>query len=358
MTARLLSLALTSATLLAASAADAQVHPRFREIAPRAASLDVKLDFPAGVEVVYGTELFDWTGRAESFDPAELHDVRLTGLIPDREYFYQVLVDGQPMGEVLTFRTNRSWVTRRADLHVLGDVIQDGVSEQGLADRVFADRSDVVLALGGEGDDELSFAEVHGRSLGDRLVVAVGGTGDRDGLRLLRVADMAVATAGDEPLLDGKKLSAAGQWLVQVLPTAEDACWKVVASAQVLSESDAAVLAPQLEKAGVELLLSRATKPGVSRLGAMTWLRVSDPETAAGAPRNVGKLHVEEGKLSAILLDESGSTVAEASAEKVCPLPPARAVPGAEAFLDDSEDGEGFSDFSADVEPTEEECDQ
>jgi hypothetical protein len=355
MTMRRLLLPATILLLSSPAGADAQA-PRVRltDVAKDAARIEVVLETPAAVEVEYGEELFAWDGRAESLEPALRHELRLGKLLPERQYFYRVLVDDADSGEVLTFRSGRSWIARRAVLFATADTPAGADGEAALAERLFGEQGDAIVALGGDGGDPEAFRRLHGRAMSDRLVVESGGTGDVDALRVAAVSDLALASVGANPLLlpDGSPAPAAA-WLATALNEVEGACWHVVASAGPGpgSADDVAALLAWASRADVHVVLTRAQAPRLERSGDALWVGLPDPPAAG--ERAVARVESAAGALVVTLEDASGGELDASRLSRACPIPEALlASIGAE--YEDDELGGGASSA---VEGGAEDCD-
>ena len=341
---------------IAASTAAAQ-EPRLRllSVAKDMVRLEVQLDAPAAVEVEYGEELFAWDGRAESPVPAEKHELALTRLIPNRQYFYRVLVDGFETGEVLTFRSGRSWIDRTAQVDVLADTPSGDPAEATLAERLFADSSQAVVALGGDGGDPEGFRALHGRTMTERPVVETGGTGDTEALRTVAVSDLAIASVGENPLVlaDGSP-SPAAQWLATALPAEEGACWLVAASAQAVEPDSPAAkaLLAWAKSVGVHAVLTPSSRPVLVEGDEVAWIGLPDP--AGSGEHSSAQLRSAGGTLILKLLDGAGKQTQVASMTRDCPIPQSL-LSSAESAHGDDEDG--FGGGESDLEGGAEECD-
>ena len=313
MTQRLvLTLALLPCLLtgVLAQAAPAVTDLRLLSVTKSDATLSVDLASPAGIAVQWGETPGEWTGHAEAPSATDHHQVVMGGLSPDVQYFYRLVVEGTPSDDMLTFRSGRSWVTRRARVLVTADVPGgDAAGEKALADRMFATEADALVVLGGDAGKPADFARMHERSLTDRVVLAASGADAH-----LGVADVKVVSGG-------------------ALPSTDDGtCWRVGLGAT----------AP----AGVEVSVTTGPKSSIETAGDAVKLVLAEPDTSGG-PRTYARLDFVEGQLTATLVDVDGNELGNASLKRTCAVPKPKAAPAAHA----SEDGEadGSSDAEADA---------
>jgi hypothetical protein len=286
--------ALALALALAGTGAAAAAAPRLRftAIGKDSATLRVTLDEPATAEVVWGEEPGNWTGSATAAQPAALHELQLAKLAPSRQYFYQVRVPaGDESGDVLTFHSGRSWVTRQAVLQVVAHSPPEAGSR--LADRVYLDEADALVVLGaGEAEVE----SIHLRSMANRLVLAAAA----GGAEAASVADLAFRAGDSAP------------------PAPRGACWLVAAS----------------EIAGADIVVVAGTEPSIAR-GA--------PLRVTVTPGAYARVEAEQGRLSVTLRDAAGTVLASAETSKECPIPKAEPLPEVGAGETHDADGEASS---------------
>lgn len=204
-----LALALGVALSGAPSAKAAELaSARLLSVAKDSATLRVDLTAPETAAVSWGEQPGDWKGHAAAGDAAESHEFKLTGLSPTRRYFYQLEIGGVPQGDIATFTSGRSWVSRQATILVAAAAADASPESAALADALFAREADVLVLLGGEGDPSAFLAQ-HGRALADRVVV----TGPDAPAPAIPVADVVLAWTGAASLADAK--------------AAHGACWTV-----------------------------------------------------------------------------------------------------------------------------------
>jgi hypothetical protein len=325
------------------------------EVAKDSVRFEVRLEFPATVELEYGEELFAWEGRAESLEIVDRHELNLSKLVPNREYFYRLLVDGMETGEILTFRTGRSWIDHRASILVTADTPSGSASEQALAERMFSEQANAYIVLGGDGGNPDGFQALHGRARGERLVLETGGTGDSEALRSVAISDVAIGAVSENPLLlaDGSPAPAAG-WLATALPALEGACWSVVASARELvpNTPEAAAHLAWAKTAGVQVLLTRSPEASLVEKDGVAWLALPDP--AGDASAAIGRLESDAETLTVKLESASGELLAQSSLVRRCPIP-ASLLNQADEYGDDDEDM--FGGGSSDADGGAEDCD-
>jgi hypothetical protein len=309
--ARTLVLTLIAAVPGARAAAPSSV--RLLSNGKDAAQVEVHLDAPAPVTVHAGEIPGEWSITATSAEASEDHVVTLGGLAPDRRYFYQVEVDGEPGPDMLTFVSGRSWVTRHAVLLVTAAVPSESAEDRSLADALFASEADALLLLGGPGEGD-ALKALHGRAMTDRLVAAVGEPGASESLK---VADVAVAWgAGSKDALDAAK----------------DACWKVVAG----------------DAEGANVVLEQGKASAISA--------TTDRLDLSLAGRAWAKLSFVDGTLTATLHREDGSTQ-DATLHRDCPVPGAHPSNAAVASAHDDPDGEAGESSTQDGEANASDCD-
>lgn len=289
-----------------AAAAATLTGMRLTSLGKDAAALHVELSEPATASVTWGEEPGAWQSTSASPGPAASHDLRMPGLAPDRRYFYQVLVDGEPAGDLATFVSGRSWVTRRAVILATAAAPAPTPEDKALADRLFAKEADALVLLSGEGDAP-AFRAHYARAMADRVVV----TGPASPSRTLAVSDV-VMGFGD---LDRSART-------------EGSCWRVALD-------DAA--AP-----GADVALRRGEASSIAKeAGGIT-------VTLAG--RSHAIVEAAEGRLTVTLVD--GPRVASESLERACAVPVAEASAQGEAPYD----GDG-DQLSLDAEPHDAGCD-
>jgi len=342
------------ALCLSASLAPAQgAAVRLTEVTKDSARFEVRLDAPGTVELEYGEELFAWEGRAESLEFVDEHELSLSKLLPNRTYFYRLLVDGIDSGEVLTFRSGRSWIERSALILVTADTPSGAAEEQALSDLLFTEQAGAIVALGGDGGDPAGFRALHGRAQGELLVVETGGTGDVDALRSLAVSDVAIASVGENPLLlpDGSAAPAAS-WLATALPALEGTCWSVVASAREVSPDSGEALMNWARSAGVQVLMTRSPRAALVERDGVAWLALPDP--AGEGERAFGRIESAAETLTVKLVDASGALLGQASLARRCPIP--ASLLNQANFSGDGED-DLFGGSSSDDGGDPEECD-
>jgi hypothetical protein len=296
-------------TLLALSMSSIAVAaPRVRlaEVGKDSATLHVALDAPAAVEVAWGEQPGAFTATASSPE-AESHDVRMTGLSPDRQYFYEVRVAGAPATDLLTFTSGRTWVTRRAVVQVTADAPSGAPGEAELAETMFADAADALVVLGAAGEDEV--AALHPRSATDRVVRAIA-PGEASSLV---VSDVAVAGGPSAPA------------------PPEGTCWHVGAG----------------DAAGLDVQLAIGSTVKLEK-GTPLRIVLADPESAKDAPRAYARLAASSGKLVVELRDAAGKVLDRAELAKDCPIPKPDAASVAAAEGDPGDDA-GSSELEADT---------
>ena len=334
--ASLLPAAVGLLILLGPAAAQAQLL-RFTAIGKDSARLEIRLETPAAVGVDYGEELFAWEGRAESPEPATRHEVELTRLLPDRQYVYHLLGDDQETGEVLTFRSGRSWIDRTALIQVGAASPVGGAVQQAVADRLFAEQAHALVVLGGDAGNEEAFRSLHGRALGERLVLETGGSGDTDALRTVAISDVAIASVGENPLVlpDGSA-SPAASWAATSLPAVEGACWSVAATARsvVPGSVEAKAMLAWATSASVQVLLSSAPEPTLQQEGGIAWLGL--PEATGENARAIGRLRSAGGMLIVELEGGAAGDKKVISLTRDCPIPKSLA---AEVGFGSNDDG-------------------
>jgi hypothetical protein len=213
-----LSLALAAPALALAAPALAAPHLtslRLVESRKDSATLHVELSEPGTPSVSYGTEPGAWTSTADAGGAGTEADIKLTGLRPNTRYFYQAEIDGEPVGDVVTFVSGRSWVTRHATILATAAVPADTPDDQALAERLFAQEADALVLLGGAGDA----LTIHSRSLADRVVL----TSASDPAPTVPVADVLLAWSGASPADVAKAAQDAGScWIVGIGAAAGD----------------------------------------------------------------------------------------------------------------------------------------
>src|SRR5688572_21794389 len=96
---------LAVACSLAAAQAAEVTGVRLTRVSLDSASFVVSLDGPRAVALRHGEAPMSWGPPVESPQSGDRHELTITELVPDTQYFYQVEVDGQPSGDVLTFRS-------------------------------------------------------------------------------------------------------------------------------------------------------------------------------------------------------------------------------------------------------------
>jgi hypothetical protein len=263
-----------------------------------------------------------------------------------------VLVDGQDTGEVLTFRSGRSWIDRSARVDVTADTPAGHPAEAALAERLFADSAQALVALGGDGGDAEAFRALHGRTMGERLVIETGGAGDEEALRTVAVSDVAIASIGENPLVlpDGSPSPAAG-WLATALPAEEGACWFVAASARPVEPGTAQskALLAWARGTGVHAVLTPSSRPVLEQDGETVWVGLPDPQ--GEGERATASLSSAGGTLIVKLLDGAGAEKQVASMTRNCPIPESLTAAAGEGFGDDEDGlGGGMSDIGGPAE--------
>lgn len=336
-------------TLLAgwavATSAAAEEPPRVRvvEVAKDHVTVAVSLDAPADVAVSWGEAPMAWTGRAEGEPLAREHRLRLGKLVPDRRYFYQLEIDGRPVGEILTVRCGRSWVVRRETVLVTADVPDGRAGEEALAARLFAEDADLVVALGGDGGQPEAFDQLHRRTLGERLVLETGGSRDA-GLVVVGQADVAFALLGDATLAG--ETTTALAWAGPALDTVQGACWKVLASARSVAPEETAALAEIASGVGAQVVVAPGPTTGLHPHGDVAVLILSDPDRRGAGPRRHGRLAFVDGRLEAALVGPEGVVGEPVVLTRECPLPDLGIDFGSPGDFDDLGDA-GSSDLDA-----------
>ena len=215
------------------------VGMRLLSVGKDSATLRVELSEPGVAGVSWGVEPGAWTKQSRGTGASDVHELKMPGLSPDTRYFYQVDVDGTPAGDIATFVSGRSWVTRKATILATAAVPAEGPEDSALADRLFARESDALVLLGGEGDPA-TLRAVHGRAMTDRMVL----TGPQETGATASVADVTLAWPGAD-------LGAAAE--------AAGSCWRVGLASDVpdsdvvLRSGDASSLARSGERLVVTL---------------------------------------------------------------------------------------------------------
>jgi hypothetical protein len=309
------------------------------------AVIAIDLDEDAVAAVRYGEAPMAWTGDVTSPAPASHHELRLTGLVPDRQVFYHVVVDGQPAGDVLTFRGGRSWVTRSARVLVSGDVPSGSSGDTEHADDLFSEVADVLVLLGGDGGSPTELARLHRRSFTDRLVVATGGPGDTESPRLVIQADVAVALLGDGDVAH------AASWAASALAATPGACWRVLASARSIDRTNPALVAAAAATAA-DVVVTRGGSTSFTREDQRVWVTLADPDAPASASMARAHLVLEstEERLLATVVGEDG---ASSTLSKKCPIPGF----GASAHSAPADSDDPGESLTSDADAAAEDCD-
>ncbi len=283
-----------------ATATPALSQARLLEVAKDAALLRVELTEPAVATVAWGEEPGAFGQRATSEAADTTHEMRLTGLSPDRRYFYQVEADGAPVGDMATFVSGRSWITRRALLLATAAAPAATPESSALADRLFAREADALILLSGEGDPA-SFATQHARAMGDRMVL----TGPASSARATSIADVVVGWGSGTALQADADLATA--------------CWRVACS-----PDDASALA-----ADVVLRAAESDQPSSLR-------QEGDRLIISLAGLDHAALDFRGGTLTATLA--RGGSTDSASLTRICPVAIAAPTPAvsADPFADGS----------------------
>lgn len=285
---------------------------RLLSVSKAEATLSLALSEPAAASVAWGEAPGEFTGRADASSIADHHQLTLTDLSPDTRYFYQVSVDGSPLPDILTFRSGRSWVTRRAALLVTADVPQGMPGEAELADRLFAEEADAIVVLGGDGGKPDVFGSLHRRSMAEKIVLAA----DPSVPTSLSVADVRVASTGSLPLAD------------------DGTCWRVALGTG----------AP----AGAEIVITSGTESSIAVDGASMRITLADADLSGG-PRAYARLDFVEGRLTAALRSSDGASLGHGELSRSCAPPkPKETAPAAHDYGDGdgepgSSDGEAIS---------------
>lgn len=311
-----MAIALLSLTAAQSAAAAGVTEVRLLAVGKAEATLSVDLDAPGLVVVSWGETPGAWTDSATSDSSDTHHQMPMPHLQPDTRYFYQLSIDGQAQGDVFTFQSGRSWVTRRASILVTADLPQGVPAEVSLAERLFAEESDALILLGSTAVDPAALRTLHGRSMAEKVVVVVD---DSTSMRL-DVADVRVMSDGPLP------------------PTDDGNCWRV-------SIGDRA-------PAGAEIIITRGPSPSIALVGGSIRITLNDPETdaasaAPAATRADARLDFVEGHLVATLRSAEGTVLGKAELTRACKAP----APKESALPAHSADGEepGTSDGDADV---------
>ena len=276
---------LMAALALPASAAPGLAQLRLLEVGKDSALLRIELTEPATAAVSWGEEpgAFAHHANAEAADTA--HELRLTGLAPDRRYFYQVEADGALVGDMATFVSGRSWITRHAVLLVTAAAPAATPASAALADRLFAREADAIILLSGEGDAS-AFRAQQARAMTDRLVL----TGASSAARTASIADVLIAF---EP---GADLDAGA--------TQATACWRVACAPPGSAAFD-------MDRADVILRAADDGKPSsLQKKGERLIVSLAGTDHAA--------LDFRAGKLTATLAGSPDS--ATASISRTCPV--------------------------------------
>ena len=295
---------------------------RLLSIGKDQATLGVDLDAPAAVSISYGEAPGAWSATSESASESDHHELTLKGLSPDTRYFYQASVGGTPLPDVGTFRSGRSWVTRRALLLVTADAPQGADGEKALAARMFSEEADALVVLGATTEQA---ATLHARAAGDRLVLGAPVGGDA----AFSVADVGVASLPLGP--SGRKALGA-----------EGTCWRVV-----LAPDDAAASSAPKD---ADVVIRHGVPDALERKGDQLLVTLSDPEIDKGARADL-RLAFAEGKLEATLRGVDGATMATASLQHACAVPKSKEQALAPGEADEGEPG------SSDADGTVSDCD-
>lgn len=293
------ALLLAGLPCLTATAAPEIASMRLLDVGKDAATLRLELTEADVASVSWGEQPGDWLGSAVATEAAESHELNLTGLAPTRRYFYQVEIAGIPQGDIATFISGRSWVTRQATILVAAATPSGRPEDQVLADALFAREADALVMLGGEGDAE-AFRALHRRALADRVV----SSGPDSPQASIPVSDV---------LLSWKAAAD-----IEADAARQGACWRVALAAP--SDTADVVL-----RGGEASALSRNGEQLVATIAGHDWL----------------ELGFVSGTLTATLRGASGTL--EERIERTCtvPKPAASDLPGMDEIQDDPDGGLG-----------------
>ena len=323
-----------SCSLAAAHAAQV-TGVRLTAVSMDSVTFAVALDGPGAVALRHGEAPMAWGPPVESPQSGDRHELTISDLVPDTQYFYQVELDGQPAGDVLTFKSGRSWAARDATILVTADLPDGGPGEQALADRLFAEQADALVIVGARRPGERAgpaseedLRRLHGRSMTDRLVIA--STVTRIGHD--KVSDVLVTRFGEEP---SRPIDAQACWMVTESPGPMLALPRMPELANAITEIEVATGA------------TASIEPAVDGAPESVSITLDDARPGAAAPAHYAKLRITNGTATITLHDASGAETSRRVITRTCPTP-ASTQKLQQAFADDPTEA-GTSDLDLDT---------